>query len=43
MERDEMKIFFKPEILYCLEASIGDAEAGDGNGGLVEAGETLID
>jgi hypothetical protein len=41
MERDEMKILFKPESFYRLEASIGDAEAGDSNGRFIEAGQPL--
>ena len=36
-----MKIPFMPEILYRLEASIGDAEAGDGDERFIEAGQPL--
>jgi len=38
MERNKTKIFFDPELLNRLEASIGDTEAGDGNGWVVETG-----
>ena len=41
MERDEMKILFMPEIFYRLEASIGDAEAGDGDERFIEAWQPL--
>ena len=36
-----MKIPSKPEMFYRLEASIGDAEAGDGDEGFIEARQPL--